>query len=99
MRMPDRMVTLYSSIRYMYDDRRTIAICRGIIDRGLNLSWECLRRVDGVNADVLDAMREAGCARLFFGLESGDDRILEAMNKRATFAEGKAAIDLAAGKG
>jgi anaerobic magnesium-protoporphyrin IX monomethyl ester cyclase len=84
---------------FTIDDQRTIAICRGMIERGLNLTWECLSRVDGVNADVLDAMRDAGCARLFFGLESGDDRILRAMNKRATFADGKAAIELASRHG
>ncbi len=80
---------------FTIDDKRTIAICQGMIDRGLNLSWECLSRVDGVNGEVLDAMRDAGCARLFFGLESGDDRILRTMKKQATFAEGKAAIELA----
>ncbi len=80
---------------FTYDDKRTIAICRGIIDRGLDVRWECLSRVDGVRSEVLDAMREAGCERLFFGLESGDDKILTAMNKSATFAEGKAAIELA----
>ncbi len=80
---------------FTIDDQRTIAICRGMIERGLNLSWECLSRVDGVSGEVLDAMRDAGCARLFFGLESGDDGILRTMKKQATFAEGKAAIDLA----
>jgi anaerobic magnesium-protoporphyrin IX monomethyl ester cyclase len=84
---------------FTIDDNRTIAICRGIIDRGLNLTWECLSRVDGVNDEVLTAMREAGCARLFFGLESGDDRILRTMKKQATFAEGRAAIDLAGRNG
>jgi anaerobic magnesium-protoporphyrin IX monomethyl ester cyclase len=84
---------------FTIDDRRTIAICQGIIDRGLSLTWECLSRVDGVNDEVLTAMRDAGCARLFFGLESGDDRILRTMKKRATFAEGKAAIELAGRNG
>ncbi len=84
---------------FTIDDRRTIAICRGMIDRGLNLTWECLSRVDGVNDEVLTAMREAGCARLFFGLESGDDRILRTMKKQATFAEGKAAVNLAGRNG
>jgi anaerobic magnesium-protoporphyrin IX monomethyl ester cyclase len=84
---------------FTIDDRRTIAICRGIVERGLNLTWECLSRVDGVTDEVLSAMREAGCERLFFGLESGDDRILKTMKKQATFAEGKTAIDLAGRNG
>lgn len=84
---------------FTYDTQRTIDICQGIINRGLDLRWECLSRVDGVTPDVLDAMRDAGCARLFFGLESGDDRILKAMRKQATFAEGRAAIELAGNHG
>lgn len=80
---------------FTYNEKRTAEICRGILDKGIKIDWECLSRVDSVTAEVLDLMKEAGCVRLFFGLESGDDEILKKMRKSATFAEGRAAVELA----
>ncbi|MBZ9849678.1 B12-binding domain-containing radical SAM protein [Mesorhizobium sp. CA14] len=57
-------------------------ICNRIAD--LDLSWATLSRVDRVDPDVLAAMRRAGCHELEFGVESGSQRILDAMDKRAT---------------
>lgn len=84
---------------FTYDDARTMAICEEIIKRGLDIQWECLSRADNVNPDVLDVMRAAGCERLFFGLESADDLVLQTMKKDVTFAQGKAAIELAGTSG
>lgn len=84
---------------FTLNEKRTADICRGIVDRGIKIEWECLSRVDSLQPDVLDLMREAGCVRLFFGLESGDDEMLKVMRKSATFAEGRAAVELAGNHG
>ncbi len=84
---------------FTLNEKRTGEICRDIVARGLKVEWECLSRVDSIQPDVLDLMREAGCARLFFGLESGDDSVLKTMRKSATFAEGRAAVELAGSHG
>ena len=64
---------------------RVIEICREIQRRGLQFQWECLGRVDALDYPTAIEMRNAGCARIFFGIESGDDRILELMRKQITF--------------
>jgi anaerobic magnesium-protoporphyrin IX monomethyl ester cyclase len=75
--------------------RRVIAICDEIARRGLRFAWECLGRVDTFDPATALAMKTAGCFRIFFGIESGNDRILKLMNKRITTAQARAAVEAA----
>ncbi len=38
-------------------------------------------------------MKEAGCDRIFFGIESGNDRILKLMNKKITVEAARKAVN------
>jgi len=40
-------------------------------------------------------MRQAGCARIYFGIESGSDRILRLMNKKITVDQAQKAVKVA----
>jgi anaerobic magnesium-protoporphyrin IX monomethyl ester cyclase len=72
--------------------RRVIAICDEITRRGLRFSWECLGRVDSLDQATAQAMKGAGCFRIFFGIESGNDEILKLMNKQITTAQARDAV-------
>ena len=61
-----------------------IEVCDEIIERGLKISWECLSRVDTLDFETAAKMKKAGCIRMFFGIESGNDSILKIMNKQIT---------------
>jgi anaerobic magnesium-protoporphyrin IX monomethyl ester cyclase len=74
---------------------RVIGICREIRRRGLHFQWECLGRVDALDTHTSLEMKEAGCSRIFFGIESGDDQILELMNKKITTEEARNAVETA----
>lgn len=78
---------------------RLIEVCDEIIRRQLNVEWECLSRVDTIDSDVAQKMKEAGCVRVFFGTESGSDSVLALMNKRATSAQAKQAVQIAKSAG
>jgi anaerobic magnesium-protoporphyrin IX monomethyl ester cyclase len=56
-------------------------ICRGMIDRKLNLSWFCFSQVTTVNKEILELMKKAGCYSIGFGIESADESILKKMGK------------------
>ena len=79
----------YLSI-YLTDDHFLInrnrigAICRGIIDRGLQFHWGCEGRVDAAAIDQLPIMRQAGCSFLAFGVEAGTQKVLDRLNKEQT---------------
>lgn len=64
--------------------QRVIDICRGILERGIEIAWMAETRVDCVNAEMLGWMRKAGCYRVYYGVESGSPDILRAMNKQFT---------------
>lgn len=60
----------------------------------LKLQWATLSRVDRVDKEVLGAMASSGCHELEFGVESGSQKILDAMDKRATLEQAEAALRL-----
>jgi radical SAM superfamily enzyme YgiQ (UPF0313 family) len=50
-----------------------------MIERGISkkLRWSCETRVDTCSLEFMKRMKEAGCYYIFFGFESGSDRILK----------------------
>ncbi|HEY2383249.1 MAG TPA: radical SAM protein [Terriglobia bacterium] len=46
--------------------------------------YECLSRVDLVDREVLKGLRETGCFRIWYGAESGSQKILDSMQKETT---------------
>ena len=69
---------------FTFDRDRTLAICRGIRERTPDIRWTCLTRIDTLDEELLAAMRASGCQRLYVGIESGSQRVLDAMKKRLT---------------
>jgi anaerobic magnesium-protoporphyrin IX monomethyl ester cyclase len=72
--------------------KRVLEICAEIQRRGLHFNWECLARVDSVDDATYVAMYQAGCRRVYFGIESGDDMVLKLMKKKITVAEAQHAV-------
>lgn len=62
--------------------------------RGLKIPFECISRADRINAQVVDALAELGCFRVWIGSESGSQRILDAMQRGVTVEEVQTAIAL-----
>lgn len=63
---------------------RVLRICDEIRRRGLHFKWECLGRVDSIDEEISIAMKDAGCDRIYFGIESGNDSVLKLMKKKIT---------------
>ncbi len=66
--------------------RRVHAICDEFIRRGLHevVSWTCSSRVEVVDKPLLEKMKAAGCWRTRFGIESGNDEVLDFISKGIT---------------
>jgi radical SAM superfamily enzyme YgiQ (UPF0313 family) len=60
---------------------RVIAICDEIQRRKLPIVWAARTRVDCITDDVLKSMRDAGCNRIYYGIESGNREILATLKK------------------
>jgi radical SAM superfamily enzyme YgiQ (UPF0313 family) len=60
---------------------RTLRICKLLQERKLDIGWACRSRTDTVDGPLLREMKKAGCSRIYFGLESGAQEILDRVNK------------------
>lgn len=54
--------------------------------------WGCAGRVDAADEATLKLMYDSGCRIVGFGVESGSQRMLDAMDKRTTVAENMKAV-------
>ncbi|MDP2743854.1 MAG: radical SAM protein [Dehalococcoidia bacterium] len=74
---------------------RVLRVCREIRARGLHFKWECLGRVDSADRELLMEMKEAGCDRIFFGIESGNEQVLGLMRKRISLESARVTVETA----
>ncbi|MCP5527674.1 MAG: radical SAM protein [Verrucomicrobiales bacterium] len=61
--------------------------CAAIHRRRLPLRWGCFLRPQGLTADLMHAMAEAGLAHIEFGSDSFSDRVLESYCKHLRFED------------
>jgi len=97
----ERDVDLFGTrLIYLFGDTVTLqrdqmlGICRGMIERNIDVRWLCNSRVDAVDAELLDAMSTAGCAAISYGIESADPDILNAVRKGTTPEQTEEAVTL-----
>jgi len=72
--------------------KRTFELAKAIEAASLPLTWECLSRVTHVDQALFDQMHRAGCKRIFFGIESGDEGVLKQMKKGITPDQARKAV-------
>jgi radical SAM superfamily enzyme YgiQ (UPF0313 family) len=64
---------------FTLDKKRAERICDKIVKEGLDISWGASSRVDTLSSGLVEKMRRAGCWILFLGIESGCQKILDAV--------------------
>jgi radical SAM superfamily enzyme YgiQ (UPF0313 family) len=57
-------------------------LCDAIVDKELDILWNANARLDNLDINLLYKMKKAGCEKLYFGLESASNRVLERMGKK-----------------
>ena len=74
------------------DRDHALAVCDEVIQRKLDVRWDCWTAGDLVDAELAARMRAAGCVRAGFGAESGDDEVLERSRRGFTTTQHRAGI-------
>ncbi len=69
-------------------------LCDEILRRGLKIRWVCNSRVDNVDLDLLKKMKHAGCWMISYGIESGDQDLLDRAQKRITLEQIRQGVEL-----
>jgi len=97
-----REVVLADDI-FTSDNNWAAAVCEAFIRRGVTMAWTCTNgiRVDSANNELFGLMKRAGCYRVHFGFESGNDKVLTAFGKggKATLEQGIRAVEVARSSG
>jgi anaerobic magnesium-protoporphyrin IX monomethyl ester cyclase len=79
---------------FTIDRQRVIDICRLILERNLNFTWDIRTRVDTVDLEMLRALKKAGCERIHYGIESANPPILKVLRKGITLPQVESAFNM-----
>jgi radical SAM superfamily enzyme YgiQ (UPF0313 family) len=74
--------------------KRCMEICSEILKRRIIQEWTAFARVDTVSEELLWLMKKAGCTTLCFGIESGNQEILDRAKKKTNLKMCRDAADI-----
>lgn len=75
---------------FIYDDTFTVrkdrvfALCEEIKRRKIKFRWDVRAHVNTMTPELLRAMKDAGCDRIHYGVEAGNNRMLKVIRKNTT---------------
>jgi len=78
---------------FIYDDTFTVRrdrvfeLCDEIDRRGIKFRWDVRAHVNTMTPELLSRMKQAGCDRIHYGVECGNDRMLKVIKKNATIGK------------
>lgn len=72
---------------FTFNQNRIKLLCEAIIRERIRFYWSCKTRVDLVSLEFLKIMRKAGCYMISYGVESGCQKILDALDKNIRIAD------------
>ncbi|MBF0205749.1 MAG: radical SAM protein [Oligoflexia bacterium] len=84
----------FSSDTFTFDRQYVLKLCRTLLKENLaaKISWTCNTRVDCLDDEIIEAIKEAGCKSIALGLESGTQELLDKMKKNIKVANFEAVI-------
>jgi radical SAM superfamily enzyme YgiQ (UPF0313 family) len=91
-------------VRY-YDDtftvhkKRILKFLTLMKKKEIHISFKCESRVDTFDDELACALRESGCTEVFFGIESGNQKFLNGIDKRITLRQIVKAVETAHRRG
>lgn len=84
---------------YTVDRKKVVEFCEAAIASGVQFTWGCSARTDCIDDDLLALMAKAGCSGIFFGIETGSQRLQKVVNKNLNLNEAVKRIECASRNG
>lgn len=88
-------IFFFEDSTFVLDNRTVRETCREILRRKLKVYWGAMGRVDRTDGELYRLMKAAGCIFIFYGVESGNQAILDRIRKRTTLDQIRQAVDIA----
>ena len=83
----DDLFTLYR--------KHFLAVCGELIARDTRIRWSAFSRVDTITPEIVETMARVGCQAICFGVESGNQEVLDLIKKNSNLAKVKHAMRMA----
>lgn len=80
-KMGIKNIFVYDST-FTVNRQRIIDICDLIVQKGIKINLDVRTRVDLIDEEMFAKLRKAGCNRIQFGIESGNEKILNVLSKK-----------------
>ena len=77
---------------FVLDKKRVFEFASLLRKSGLDVIWYCNGRANLMQKDMLKAMHDAGCIGIAYGIESGNQSILDLMKKNITIDQAKSVV-------
>ncbi len=74
--------------------KRVRLLCEEIKRRNIKFEWAAFARVNSVSHELLEMMMEVGCDTISFGLESGNEEMLERVEKHMKLDQARKAAKI-----
>lgn len=68
---------LFRDQSFAMNKKHAFKVCDEIIRRKLDIAWYCEARVNEVSRELLEKMKESGCKRVHYGVETGDPKLIK----------------------
>jgi len=75
-----RHVFFYDDL-FTFDRKRVARFCEIKAARGLKMTYNCIARLEHVDAELLQLLKQSGCWQVNFGIESGDPELIKRHRK------------------
>jgi radical SAM superfamily enzyme YgiQ (UPF0313 family) len=77
---------------FVLKKERVYEFCRRIQKETPGIRWTCCGRINLVDEEMMKIMADSGCTMVFYGMESGSDKILARIKKEFTRERAKEVI-------
>jgi len=77
---------------FLVDRKRIERLAVLLQEKNIRISWSCLSRIKKVDPPLLALLKKMGCWQISFGIESGDQEVLNFLKKDTTLTQIEGAL-------
>lgn len=67
--------------------KKVVEFCEALLKCGDAFHWSCSSRTDHVDEELIALMTKAGCKGIFFGIETGSERLQQVIKKKLNLSD------------
>jgi radical SAM superfamily enzyme YgiQ (UPF0313 family) len=84
-------ITFYDDT-FTIDKQRVLDLCAMLVEAKLDVRWDIRARIDTMTSEMIRALASAGCVRIHYGVETGDERLQKLIKKNLDLSRVKEVV-------